>query len=78
MSVKIFREDSPIGEKINRVEKLLQELQMEITIGLNQEIVFKDYEHRMSARIATSPSYRDGSSCIPRQYDEEKLFLLEW
>lgn len=75
---KIFKEDSPIGLKVNRLENLLNELKLEIHVGPNQEIVIKDLEHKCKARVAISSSYRDGCYMIPRTFDEEKLFLMDW
>lgn len=74
---KIFKETSPTGIKFNKLEKLLKELKLETHIGLNQEIVIKDLEHKYKVRIAISPSYRDGCYMIPRTFDEEKLFLMD-
>lgn len=72
---KILKEDCLFGQKLNKIEKLFNDLNIELVVE-SENIILIDNDLKTKVRLANGVGNRDGSYSFPRRFDDERYYFL--
>jgi len=72
---KILNGLGSFGKKLNLIESLFLELNVEFTVE-GEVIIFIDNDTNTKVRLSRGPDYRDNTCNFPRRFDDEQFYSL--